>query len=128
MWLLKAASRYRYDRLTPEPPPLSSAERRRRERERQYLAYLPAPVCQPCGHRGRPLPIALRWPPAATLDWLVQRLAERLVRSHEVVICTPPFQMDKQLRGCLHGRPCPTCQSRDALPQRQVDPLNECGV
>jgi hypothetical protein len=48
-------------------------------------------------HGGRPLPVALRQKIATSLVWLHEGYSQRLVRTHEMVVRSPPLQMREQV-------------------------------
>ena len=45
-----------------------------------------------------------------------------------MIIGSPPFHVGQQLWGQLRGRPGAACQSRHAMTNGQIDPLDESGV
>ena len=118
MWPSKARSGLRYDRLAPMPRPYPAPSGASGSGSLSTSQSLQRRLVSPEAIAGLRCLLALRPPPAVTLGCLAQCLPERLVRSHEVLIRRPPVQIGKQLPGRLQGRPGPTCQGRDALPQR----------
>ena len=57
------------------------------------------------------MPIALRYPFATSLSWLHEHLSQRLVRTHKVIVRSPPLQMGQEVWGMLGSGPGAACQS-----------------
>ena len=74
------------------------------------------------------MPIAWRQTLATSFVRLQECYPQRFVRTHNMLVGTPPLQMDQQLWRLLRRRPAATSQCGYAMTNGQIDSFNESGV
>ena len=99
-----------------------------RQGAREHLARRPSSMCCPSCHGRGSLPVALRHQFAPPPWRLRECHSQCVVRTHKVVIGSPPFQVCKQMWGLLSRRPGAACERCHAMSDSQIHPLNESRV
>jgi hypothetical protein len=105
-----------------------SSHRLGRERPRQQIMHDPPMTRHSSCYRRRPVAVTLRLALSTTFDRVGQRLLERLMWPHEVILGPSPLHLEQQLRRRLHRRPGSADEGHHVLPQRQIDPLDKGGI
>ena len=103
----------------------SSGWERRKRRTENF------PCCAPSGrfarcHGWSALPLALRQQVATSLPRLHKCHAQCLVRTHKVILGSPPLEVSEQVWRQLCRRPRATGQCRYAMADGQIHPLDKC--
>jgi hypothetical protein len=128
---------FRYDFAAPPVPQHcsepgvaadSSSARDRRQRIPEHFSRRPSSGGSSCGHRWRPLSVPLRHPSTPSYSRLPKCFSERSMRTHKMIVCSPPLKLRQQVWGLLGGGPRATGERCYPMPDRQIYSLNERGV
>ena len=76
-------------------------------------------------HRRGPLEVSLRCQVATSLSWLHELHPKRCVRTHNMIVRSPPLQMAQQLWRLLGRGPGTTSQRGYCMSDGQWSPFNE---
>jgi hypothetical protein len=108
--------------------PVSLSSENRQQWTREHLARRPSPVGSAGCHGWRTRPVALRQTVAPSFARLHERYPQRFVRTHKMIIRSPPLQMGEQVWRLLSCCPGSTSQCGYAVADGQIQPLNKGGV